>query len=154
MTQGDLPIWIQLLVSLLVLAGGAFALVGAIGLVRLRDFYQRLHGPTKASTLGVGGALLASMVYFGGTGGRVVIHELLITVFVFMTAPIASHLLMKSALALEPLRRPPEPALADAPAGPAVNADGAGGAGLADGRDARGEAPRVADDGADDGART
>jgi multicomponent K+:H+ antiporter subunit G len=116
--DSGLPIVVELLVSLLMLAGGAFALVGAIGLVRLRDLYMRLHAPTKASTLGVGGALLASMLYFGWTGQRLVIHELLITVFVFLTAPISAHLLVKSALEREPLRRPPPPRGAPAEDGP------------------------------------
>ncbi|RPH44931.1 MAG: Na+/H+ antiporter subunit G [Burkholderiales bacterium] len=111
-----MPFTVDLLASLLLVAGGAFALVGAIGLARLRDFYLRVHAPTKASTLGVGGALLASMLVFGWTGQRVVIHELLITVFVFVTAPIAAHLLVKSALERDPARRPPEPGTApDAP---------------------------------------
>jgi multicomponent K+:H+ antiporter subunit G len=121
--DSGLPIVVELLVSLLMLAGGAFALVGAIGLVRLRDLYMRLHAPTKASTLGVGGALLASMLYFGWTGQRLVIHELLITVFVFLTAPISAHLLVKSALEREPLRRPPTPG--EAPAGDGPPAGGA-----------------------------
>jgi multicomponent K+:H+ antiporter subunit G len=109
MTLEPLPLAVELVASLLMLAGGGFALVGAIGLVRLRDLYTRLHAPTKASTLGVGGALLASMLVFGWTGQRVVIHELLITAFVFLTAPIAAHLLVKSALEREPLRRPTVP---------------------------------------------
>ena len=113
-----LPLAVELLVSLLLVAGGVFALVGALGLVRLRDFYMRLHPPTKASTLGVGGALLASMVYFGWTGQRMVVHEVLITLFVFLTAPISAHLLVKSALEREPMRRPPVPE----PAGDAARA--------------------------------
>jgi multicomponent K+:H+ antiporter subunit G len=126
MTPEPLPFLVELLASLLMLAGGGFALVGAIGLVRLRDLYMRLHAPTKASTLGVGGALLASMLVFGWTGQRVVIHELLITAFVFLTAPIAAHLLVKSALEREPLRRPPVPMpQTDAPvsASPSAPAD-------------------------------
>lgn len=124
MTPEPLPFLVELLASLLMLAGGGFALVGAIGLVRLRDLYMRLHAPTKASTLGVGGALLASMLVFGWSGQRVVIHELLITAFVFLTAPIAAHLLVKSALEREPLRRPPVPQT-DAPvsASPSAPAD-------------------------------
>lgn len=127
MTPEPLPFLVELIASLLMISGGGFALVGAIGLVRLRDLYMRLHAPTKASTLGVGGALLASMLVFGWTGQRVVIHELLITAFVFLTAPIAAHLLVKSALEREPLRRPPVPEPApdvplseppSAPAGP------------------------------------
>jgi multicomponent K+:H+ antiporter subunit G len=124
MTLASLPVWLELAASLLLLAGGAFALIGAIGLARLGDFHQRLHGPTKASTLGLGGVLIASMLVFGWTGGRVVIHELLITLFVFMTAPIAAHLLVKSSLEREPLRRPPQPGAhaADAPGAAPVSA--------------------------------
>ena len=124
MTPEPLPFVVELIASLLMIAGGGFALVGAIGLVRLRDLYMRLHAPTKASTLGVGGALLASMLVFGWSGQRVVIHELLITAFVFLTAPIAAHLLVKSALEREPLRRPPVPQT-DAPvsASPSAPAD-------------------------------
>ena len=109
MTHDALPLAIDLLASLLLVAGGGFALVGAIGLVRLRDLYTRLHAPTKASTLGVGGALLASMLVFGWTGQRLVIHELLITAFVFLTAPISAHLLIRSALERNPSDCPPEP---------------------------------------------
>jgi multicomponent K+:H+ antiporter subunit G len=109
MTHDALPLAIDLLASVLLVAGGGFALVGAIGLVRLRDLFTRLHAPTKASTLGVGGALLASMLVFGWTGQRLVIHELLITAFVFLTAPISAHLLIRSALERDPASRPPEP---------------------------------------------
>jgi multicomponent K+:H+ antiporter subunit G len=109
MTRPELPILVELAVSALLLAGGVFALVGAIGLARLRGFLLRLHAPTKASTLGVGGLLLASMLYFGWTGQRLVIHELLITAFVFLTAPIAAHLLVKSALERDPSQRPDDP---------------------------------------------
>ena len=49
---------IEWLVSAFVMIGGVFALVGSIGLARLPDFYTRLHGPTKATTLGVGGAIV------------------------------------------------------------------------------------------------
>jgi multicomponent K+:H+ antiporter subunit G len=115
MTHEPLPFAIDLLASLLLTAAGGFALVGAIGLARLRDFYLRMHAPTKASTLGVGCALLASMWVFGWTGQRLVIHELLITVFVFVTAPIAAHLLVKSALERDPASRPAEPAGTAAP---------------------------------------
>jgi multicomponent K+:H+ antiporter subunit G len=104
-----LPLSLELLLSVLLVAAGAIALVGAIGLVALRDFFMRVHAPTKASTLGVGGALIASMLYFSWTGQRPVIHELLITLFVFMTAPIASHLLVRTALEQAAHLRPPPP---------------------------------------------
>lgn len=104
-----MPLPLELLLSALLVAAGAIALVGAIGLVALRDFFMRVHAPTKASTLGVGGALIASMLYFSWTGQRPVIHELLITLFVFMTAPIASHLLVRTALEHAGHLRPPPP---------------------------------------------
>jgi multicomponent K+:H+ antiporter subunit G len=112
MDVSPLSFAIDLLVSALLLAGGGFALVGALGLLRLRDFYMRLHAPTKASTLGLGGLLIASMLHFGWTGGRLVIHELLVTLFVFMTAPISAHLLVRAALGRETALRPrvPDPA--------------------------------------------
>lgn len=60
--MSNLPLWLEILLSVLLLIGsGLFALVGALGLLRFPDFYMRLHAPTKATTLGVGGLLLASM---------------------------------------------------------------------------------------------
>ncbi len=104
-----LPVWIDALVALLLVLGSAFALIGAIGLVRLGDFYRRLHGPTKAITLGVGCVLIASMAAFGFGTGHASLHELLITLFVFLTAPISAHLLVKAALRLDTQARIPPP---------------------------------------------
>jgi multicomponent K+:H+ antiporter subunit G len=77
-----------------------FLLVGAIGLVRLPDFYMRLHAPTKASTLGVGGILVASMLV-SAFQGRAGFAELLITLFVFVTAPVSANLMAQAALHLK-----------------------------------------------------
>ncbi|WP_366937606.1 Na+/H+ antiporter subunit G [Hydrogenophaga sp.] len=85
-----------------------FLLVGAIGLVRLPDFYMRLHAPTKASTLGVGGVLIASMLVSVGHG-RPGIAELLITLFLFVTAPVSANLLAQAALHLKLPARAPAP---------------------------------------------
>jgi multicomponent K+:H+ antiporter subunit G len=90
--------WIEALVALFLLLGSLFALVGAIGLYRLPDFFMRLHGPTKATTLGVGGMVLASMLYFSTQGKGLSLHELLITLFLFITAPVSAHMLAKAAL--------------------------------------------------------
>lgn len=90
--------WIEALVVLFLLLGSLFALVGAIGLYRLPDFFMRLHGPTKATTLGVGGMVLASMLYFSTQGNGLSLHELLITLFLFITAPVSAHMLAKAAL--------------------------------------------------------
>jgi multicomponent K+:H+ antiporter subunit G len=104
--MNELPLLIDLLLSALVVLGGVFALIGAWGLAKFRDFLKRLHGPTKASTVGVGAVLLASMGYFA-TVGRPSAHELLITLFVFLTAPVAAHLLVKAAMHLDARLRPP-----------------------------------------------
>ena len=93
-----MSVLIEALVCLLLLAGSLFALLGAVGLYRLPDFYTRLHAPTKASTLGLGGIVLASLLYFSTRGEGVSLHELLITVFLFITAPVSAHLLAKAAM--------------------------------------------------------
>ncbi len=99
---------IEWLAAIFILVGAFFLLVGAIGLVRLPDFYMRLHAPTKASTLGVGGVLLASIV-LSAAQGRPGIPELLITLFVFVTAPVSANLLAQAALRLRLPSRAPLP---------------------------------------------
>ncbi|HSX88068.1 MAG TPA: Na+/H+ antiporter subunit G [Pseudomonas sp.] len=89
---------IEGLVALFLLLGSVFALVGAIGLYRLPDFFMRLHGPTKSTTLGVGGMVIASLIYFSARGEGLSLHELLITLFLFITAPVSAHMLAKAAL--------------------------------------------------------
>ncbi len=90
--------WIELLISGFLVVGSVFALVGAIGLYRLPDFFTRLHGPTKASTMGVGGIVLGSMIFFGSQGEGLSVHEVLITLFLFLTAPVSAHVLAKAAM--------------------------------------------------------
>ena len=91
---------VEIALSLLVLGGALFVLVGGFSLVRLSEFFKRLHGPTKASTLGVGGILLASVGFHAFAGTDPQPRELLITAFLFITAPIGAHLMAKAALAL------------------------------------------------------
>ena len=99
----------DILLSLLILTGALFTFVGSLGLARLRDFYTRLHGPTKATTLGVGCLLVASAVYFSLNGDGLSLHELLVTLFLFITAPVSAHLLAKAALHLKVKSLAPEP---------------------------------------------
>ena len=88
------------LAAALLLIASFFLLVGAVGLVRLPDIYMRLHGPTKASTLGVGGMLLASIIVLS-MHGRAGYAELLITLFVFLTAPVSANMMAQAALHLQ-----------------------------------------------------
>ena len=104
--MSPMPLWLDAVVAALLVAGAAFALVGAWGLAKLRDFMKRLHGPTKASTLGIGLSLIASMAWFawhGGFTGR----EFLVTLFVFLTAPVSAHVMVKGAMRSEPAATPP-----------------------------------------------
>lgn len=104
----DLHWTIQILAAALLVVGGVFALVGAVGMLRFRDFYMRLHAPTKASTLGVGGVLLASLV-LDWAQGRTGLQALLITLFVFVTAPVSANLLAQAALHLRLRSKAPVP---------------------------------------------
>jgi len=89
---------IEFAVSALILLGAAFALLGSIGLARLPDFFTRLHGPTKATTLGVGAMVLASAIHFSAAGPDLSLHEIAVLVFLFITAPVSAHVLAKAAL--------------------------------------------------------
>lgn len=91
----------EYLIATLLLVGGAFTLIGAIGLARMPDFFTRLHAPTKATTLGVGAIMVASIAYGYHQGGELNISELLITVFLFLTAPVSANILAKSAMHLD-----------------------------------------------------
>ena len=93
-----LPWWAALPVAFLLVLGGLITLIGTIGLLRLQNFYQRIHGPAITITLGAGCILIASMVYFTVTQSRLVIHELLISIFVLMTAPVVAMLIMRAAV--------------------------------------------------------
>lgn len=105
----DVPLWAEWLAAALLVLAGVFSLLGAVGMVRLADFYMRLHAPTKAATLGVGGALLAAMV-LQAARGEFGWRELLITLFVFLTAPVSANLMAQAALHLKvPSRAPLAP---------------------------------------------
>ncbi len=85
-------------ISLLLVAGGIFAFTGSLGMLQFKDFFMRLHGPTKGTTLGIGCVLIASMLYFTITQRELHVQELLITLFLFITAPVTGHMLAKTGL--------------------------------------------------------
>ncbi|SDZ00410.1 multisubunit potassium/proton antiporter, PhaG subunit [Jannaschia faecimaris] len=89
----------ELSISIALVVSGIFGFVGSYGLVKLKDTLQRLHAPTKATTLGVGGVLVASMIFFYAKTGYISVHELLISLFLFLTAPITANFIAKAYLA-------------------------------------------------------
>jgi multicomponent K+:H+ antiporter subunit G len=104
----DIPTAWQWLVAMALVVGGVFALVGAVGMLRFGDFFMRLHAPTKATTLGVGGVLVASML-LGWSRGELGLQELLVTLFLFITAPVSASLMAKAAMHLRARSKAPVP---------------------------------------------
>ena len=98
---------LDVLLAGLILFGAAFALVGSFGLARLSTFLLRLHGPTKATTLGVGCVLLCSALYFSTVEAGMSIREVLIAAFLFLTAPLSAMMLARAAAKLDENNRPP-----------------------------------------------
>ena len=93
-----LSAWLVVPAVLLLLLGGAVTLIGTLGLLRLPNFYQRIHGPAITITLGAGCVLIASMIHFSALQSRPVIHEILISAFVLLTAPVVAMLIMRAAV--------------------------------------------------------
>jgi multicomponent K+:H+ antiporter subunit G len=97
MNAAALPLWVQVAIALPLVVGALFVLVGAIGLVRFGDFFMRLHAPTKVTTLGLDGVLLAVLAERWLTGSFELV-ELLIVLFLFATAPVSACLMAMAAL--------------------------------------------------------
>ena len=85
----DLLSWICLL------AGSFFCIVGGIGLVRLPDFYSRMHGSGITDTLGAGLVLVGLMIQGGLT--LVTVKLIMILVVLLLTSPTATHAIAKAA---------------------------------------------------------
>jgi len=86
---------LEIFIAALLVVGGVFGLIGSYGLLKLRDPMQRLHAPTKATTVGVGTALIASSFDLVLIGGRITWHEALITLFLLIAAPMTALFLAK-----------------------------------------------------------
>ena len=85
----------ELFITFFLIVSGIFGFVGSFGMIKLKDPISRLHAPTKAATLGVGGVLLASIAHSVLLEGKLSLHELLITLFLFLTAPITALFIAK-----------------------------------------------------------
>lgn len=94
----DLPAWAAILVGVLILIGAAITLIGSLGLLRLKSFYERVHSPTLGTTMGTAFIVTGSMVCFSVLQSRMLVHELLIGAFVTVTTPVTLMLLARAAL--------------------------------------------------------
>lgn len=90
----------EIIVTVLLVCGAFFGFVGSYSLVRLPDSMMRVHGPTKSATLGVGSVLLASLIWMPVFGSGLSWHELLIPLFLFLTAPLSGNFIAKAIMHL------------------------------------------------------
>lgn len=124
----QVPLWAASAVALLVLLGSGLTLLGTIGLMRLTTFFDRIHAPTLGTSWGTLSVMLASALMFTVTGGRPVLHELVIGVLIMATTPVTMMILARAALfrgeqsravrgagAAEPEAAPARPAPSAAP---------------------------------------
>lgn len=91
-------VYLEIIVSVLLVFGSLVMLIGSVGLAKFPDYFSRLHAPTKASTLGVACILIASMIFFSVQLGHMNFKEVLISMFLLITAPVAAHMLAKAGL--------------------------------------------------------
>lgn len=108
MNYEQIPLWVAILISVSVLVGALLTFVGAIGLVRARSFYERIHMPTLGTSFGAIGILLGSSVLASVGEGRFIAHEVLIFIFVSITTPVTLMLLARAALHRDRVEGSPE----------------------------------------------
>lgn len=108
MQAPDLPLWASIIVAFLIFSGAAMTLIGSIGLLWLRTFYERVHAPTLGTSFGTLLICLASIVCFSVLRSRPSVHEILIVVFITLTAPVSFMLLGRAALYRDRIEGHPE----------------------------------------------
>ena len=91
-------LWVEVLVAALLVLSGLLVLVSAVGFLRLKEFFLRMHAPALAYTLGCWCVAGASVLYFSALEGRIMLHPLLIPFLLAMTVPVTTVLLARVAL--------------------------------------------------------
>ncbi|WP_051532427.1 monovalent cation/H(+) antiporter subunit G [Brackiella oedipodis] len=91
-----MPLWAEITASVLIVLAGLLSLLGSWGLIRFNNFKTRIHAPTITSSLGLICMLIASFLSSYFLQQRVLFHEILIIVFIFLTSPMTSMLLIRS----------------------------------------------------------
>lgn len=98
MTGAALPLWLEAIVAVLVLVGASLALLGSLGLLTLKTFFERVHAPSIVATAGCWCIVHATVIYFSVVDGEAALHALLIAVFVAITVPVTAIFLIRAAL--------------------------------------------------------
>ena len=98
MTLSDLPLWAAWTIVAVTVFGSLLALIGSVGLVVLKRFYERVHAPTLGATLGMALIVVASVMFSSMTEGHLVLRDLMIGVFLTVTTPVTLILLARAAV--------------------------------------------------------
>ncbi len=94
----ELPLPVAILVGLMLVFGSALTLLGTVGALILNSFYDRVHPPTLGATLGAALIIGASMIYFSVTEARLVVQEVVLLIFLFITSPVTLLLIVRASL--------------------------------------------------------
>ena len=98
MTTIAMPLWAQIAVGALTLTGALIALLGSLGLMRLKSYFERVHAPSIIATMGCWLIMWATFIYLSTSGHGLGLHALLIAIFVALTVPVTTIFLMRAAL--------------------------------------------------------
>ena len=113
-----LPLWLEIIVAVLILAGALVALLGSAGLLRLRSFFERAHAPAIIATLGCWCIVYGTLLYFSFKGEGLAVHVLLIALFVAVTVPVTTIFLFRASLfRARQMRKPGVPRSVSSPTG-------------------------------------
>ncbi|MDZ4282523.1 MAG: Na+/H+ antiporter subunit G [Hydrogenophaga sp.] len=96
--SGNLAWWIEIPVALLLVLGGLFALAAAVGVVRFKTFFQRMHTPALAFSFAAWCVTLASIMYFSAQDDKLALRSWLIIIFLSLTVPVTTILLARTEL--------------------------------------------------------
>jgi multicomponent K+:H+ antiporter subunit G len=96
--MNGVPLWAEAMVGVLLVMSGVFTVVSAVGLVRLQDFFLRMHPTALAYTFGSWCVTLAGILYFSMLESSAVLHPWIIIIMLSITVPVTTLLLARAAL--------------------------------------------------------
>ena len=94
----NIPVFAQIAIGALVIIGSLIALIGSMGLVRLKSYFERVHAPSIIATMGTWLVMWSYFFFFFFSEGKLPINVLLISFFLAITIPITSIFLMRASL--------------------------------------------------------